>query len=113
MPRVVTSQDVEEILSRWERGILSAQQVYDWANDRFCTSNWAVDTEVSNEVLALLDTMDINLVVIADIPILRVALASSTLEDACAALEKRLPDHALEARIRECSDDPFYPSARA
>lgn len=112
MPQVVTRKDLETILCNWEQGVLSSRQVYDWANDRFCTSDWETDCDVSNEVLALLDTLNINLVVPADIPILRMALEAATLEDACAVLELRLPDDcALEARLRECAGDPLYPPA--
>lgn len=113
MPQIVTRQNIEEILSSWERGVLTARQVFDWANDRFCVSTWEIDSEVSNEVLAILDTMNINLVVKADIPVLRAALNSVTVEQAIAELERRLPNDALEQRLRECAEDPFYVAASA
>jgi hypothetical protein len=75
-PPKVTRDELADLLERWERGELTAQQVWDWSSARYWPGeteidDWENDLSATNEILAQLDSMDINLVVVDDVPIHR------------------------------------------
>jgi len=73
---IITRKHVIDILSKWQSGQLSASEVHNWAENKYLKSgidyeDWEDndDESVTNEVLANLDTLDMNLVTKEDIPI--------------------------------------------
>ena len=72
----ITASDIEHVLNQWASCKLSESQVHVWAEDRFCTSTYEAAAEAANEVLARLDTMNMNLTTSEDIPALIAALNS-------------------------------------
>ena len=80
-PPKVTRAELAEILVKWEQGDLTVQQVWDWVDARYWPGDteiddWDGDLSATNEILAQLDSMDINLVLVDDVPIHRRFLAS-------------------------------------
>ncbi|MFC4348641.1 hypothetical protein ACFO5Q_12375 [Kordiimonas lipolytica] len=75
MTQIISRANIKEVLERWAEGTLSAEEVHAWAGQHY--QNRAYDFEdredqeensVSNEVLAQLDMLDMNLLVPEDIP---------------------------------------------
>lgn len=69
----VTRGELIELLQQWQRGALSTQQVWDWASLRYVPGatdfdDWEGDVSVANEVMSALDSLDMNLIVIDDVP---------------------------------------------
>ncbi len=68
----VTRDQIREKLREWKAGAISAEAVQAWASDRwlsdhFSLEDWEYDeVSVSNEVLAALDMLDMNLTTEAD-----------------------------------------------
>lgn len=72
----IFASDIEHVLNLWESCELNESQVHAWAESRFCTSIYETESEAANEVLARLDTMNMNLTTSEDIPVLIKALHS-------------------------------------
>lgn len=71
----VTRKVIIDTLIKWSEGEVDHNVVFDWANSLYLNEgvtleDWEGDDSVSNEVLAYLDTLDMNLVVKDDIPAL-------------------------------------------
>jgi hypothetical protein len=103
------------LLVMWERGDLTAQQVWDWVDARY----WPGDTEIDdwdgdlsalNEILAQLDSMDINLVLVDDVPIHQRFLASPREHTAQAyeVWKSELDSIDYRQRQRTLRDDPMF-----
>jgi hypothetical protein len=67
--KIISRDDVKEILLKWEADIISASDVHEWASNRYAVdeydfSDWEGDYDfsVTNEVLGELDCLDMNLV---------------------------------------------------
>jgi hypothetical protein len=114
-PPRVTRDELIGLLTKWERGGVTAQQAWEWVSDRY----WPGDTEVddwegqlsaTNEVLALLDSMDINWVVVDDVPIHRSFLFSPREQTAQAFEVWKLELESIDYRQRHrvLRDDPMY-----
>lgn len=108
MTTVITANDIDAVLVQWDAGTLSARDVQSWAEARFAVDACEVDNEVTNEVLGHLDCLDMNLVVPADIPVLREALHAATVAEAIHQIEHSYLLLALEDRKRMCEEDAFY-----
>jgi hypothetical protein len=62
------------LLSQWQSGELTTQDVWDWASHHFLPGetdydDWEDDSSVAQEILCLLDSLDLNLVVVDDVAI--------------------------------------------
>jgi len=110
MPSIVTRHEVESILRRWQAGELTHQQVFVWANDRFASEQWGSEDEITNEVLAELDTLNMNLTTVDDIPhLLQVlALPNSQVESAIALQQAYASTIDIQARRVALATDTFY-----
>src|SRR5688572_4761182 len=108
MPRYVTARDIDGLLVRWASNELSAADVHDWAEERFATHKWELDNEVTNEVLGHLDRLDMNLVVVADIPLLREALLAPSVEEACALIGRSYTEMPIAQRRKVCAQLSLY-----
>ena len=77
---VVTAASVESRLRDWQAGRITAAQMHEWAENTYAVSFWEPESDAVNEVLAQLDTLDMNLVTPDDIPVLIAALRSDDFE---------------------------------
>ena len=102
---VVTTRDLEAVLGRWRSGELSASEVHAWAEKRFAMDDIETESAAVNEVLARLDTMDMNLTTVADVPLLLHSLVAPDYLAVLAALDRSVD---ISARQRELRQDPFY-----
>jgi hypothetical protein len=73
MKAMIGREDLIQILQQWRDGVLTAEQVHEWAEERAGSgevSDWegAEPNSVTNEVLSALDMLDINLMLPEDIP---------------------------------------------
>jgi hypothetical protein len=77
MPKTILKrQDVAQALMDWQAGRISSLEIQSWAeslylNDNVDYEDWEGDEEnsITNEILAVLDTLDMNLVLPEDAPI--------------------------------------------
>jgi hypothetical protein len=69
-----TREEIIEVLTKWDGGELTTEEVWKWANQRYWPGDteyddWESDGSAANEVLCLLDNLDMNLILPADVPI--------------------------------------------
>ncbi len=114
-PPKVTRDELVDLLAKWERSELTAQQVWGWVSDRYWPGDteiddWEGDLSATNEILAELDSMDINLVLVDDVPIHRRFLASPQGQTAQAfeAWKSELESINYRQRQRSLRDDPMF-----
>lgn len=77
MPKTIVSRkDVAQTLTDWQAGRISSPEIQSWAeslymNDNIDYEDWEGDEEnsVTNEILAALDILDMNLIFPEDAPI--------------------------------------------
>jgi hypothetical protein len=110
MTNIVTRQELETLLRRWQVGELTPRQVFDWANDRFATDHWDPEDQITNEVLAQLDTLDMNLTTAEDIPhFLRLlALPHDQIDLAVALQQTYSKSIDIRARQSALANDSLY-----
>jgi hypothetical protein len=69
----VTREDVIGILEAWQKGEMSAREVWDWAHlnslEESEYTDYENDDSVSNEIICYLDNLDIKLGLAEDVPI--------------------------------------------
>ncbi len=70
--------------------------------------DWDFEDEVSKEVLAHLDVLDMNLTTTEDIPAFLAMLDSEGEAEALRILDEHSKTFNLEERIARWKDDPFY-----
>jgi hypothetical protein len=71
---IVTREDIATVLQLWQAGEVAAAQVHEWAQARYGQvefDDWEDDdtNSVANEVFGTLDMLDMNLMLIEDVPI--------------------------------------------
>jgi len=102
----ITRAEVREVLGQWQSQELSHARVHEWATARHATTAFECDDEVTNEILAALDNLDVNVTTEADIPYLLKALDCTSADEASSILAS-MPFDREERRLRY-SDDPVY-----
>ena len=114
-PPKVTRDELANLLEKWGRGELTAQQVWDWVSSRYWPGDteiddWEDDLSATNEILALLDSMNINLVVVDDVPIHRRFLAAPKDRTAQAheVWKSELNTIDYKQRMKALRDDPIF-----
>lgn len=110
MTNIITRSEIENLLRCWQSGELTHQQVFDWANDRFATSLWDTEDEIANEVLAELDTLNINLTTTEDIPYLLqlLTIPSGQIETVLTQQKAYSKSVNIKARQVALANDSFY-----
>jgi len=106
MTTTITRADLREVLGRWQRQELSHTLVHEWATARYAVPGFTCDDEVTNEILAALDMLDMNLTTEAEVPYLLDALDSTDADRASSILTSMPLDR--EALRLRYSDDPVY-----
>lgn len=99
----ITASDIQSILHRWAIDELNESQVHEWAEARFCSDNFETESAAVNEVLARLDTMDMNLTTKDDIPALLKALLSSEFESILSQHDKSIDIEERKIRLKNVS----------
>ena len=106
MPTTISRADVREVLGQWQRRELSHARLHEWAVARYAVSAFECDDEVTSEVLAALDKLDVNVTTEADIPYLLEALDAVSGLEASSILVSMPYDR--EERRQRFSNDPVY-----
>ncbi|HJW71888.1 MAG TPA: hypothetical protein VJ486_03460 [Geothrix sp.] len=109
---IVSRKDLRLLLTRWQSGEVAAPEVHQWAEDRFATDIWVPEDDVVNEVLGTLDMLDINLVIVEDIPVLLQALemGPGLVDDVARLLEDHWKVIPMLQRAKTLVTDPLYAS---
>lgn len=102
---VVTCSEIEEMLTKWRDGAISEREIHSWAEDRFNTHRFDVETDAANAVLRELDQMNMNLLMRQDASILLEALRSPRYEQLIEQLTNNID---VQQRRRLLKDHPFY-----
>lgn len=117
MQKVITRKELRELLTQWQQGQITAEQLNGFAgelypNDDVDYEDWEGDGEnsVTNEVLAALDMMDMNLVVPEDVPAYLEFLNTPVglFNEGYSKFRQHLQDVNIEERQKALSEIPFY-----
>ena len=111
----VTRGEIIRMLQSWQSGELGTQQLWDWASHRFQSGaaeydDWDGDDSVAREVLATLDSLDLHLMLVDDVPLYLAFLQTpiGAFDDACNEWRAALAGLDYGARKRVLRDDPIY-----
>ncbi len=74
MSTVITRDELRALLEEWHSGKRKSGEVHDWAEARYAVDAWECEDDVTNEVLAALDVLDMNLLTRDDVPVLQAML---------------------------------------
>jgi hypothetical protein len=115
-PKIIKRDDVAKVLKAWQAGEMSTREVYDWANRlypcNYDAEDWEGEEEqsVTNEVLAALDMLDMNLTLPEDVSIYLDFLDTPKGDFASgyAAFEQRLRAIDYATRKKRLKDGPLY-----
>ena len=106
----ITQDNIKEMLGKWAQGLLTAEEMHEWAgqyyqNDAYEFVDWegADENSVTNEVLAHLDMLDMNLVTHEDIPQYLAFLASPAggFDEGLSILERYLNSVDMDTRKKQ------------
>lgn len=111
----VSRQEIIDLLESWQRGVIAASDVYDWAENHYVPGDsefedWEDDNSVTLVVLASLDLLPMNLMVQEDIPIYIEFLKTppGEFELGYTKWDKYMDSINYEKRKKELSWIPFY-----
>ena len=105
---IISRAEVRLILVAWQRGELTHEQVYDWANDRWAVEGIEPADEVVAEILSSLDILDINQIVTDDVPIFLEALGTQDESAALGRIGEYFEKIDFAARTENLRTVPFY-----
>ena len=117
MKRIICRKDLKEKLLQWQKGQMTAHELHEWAegnylNDDVECEDWDEIEEhsVTNEVLAELDMMDMNLMTTEDVPAYLDFLETppASFEEGYKKLQQYLKQNDMKKRAAALSADPFY-----
>lgn len=111
----VTRGELFDLLTKWQSGEVDTQNVWDWASHHCLPGatdydDWEGESSVANEILCHLDSLDMHVVLVEDVP-LHLAFLATPIGDFQAGYRKWRQAHALidfEARYQQLQDDPIY-----
>ncbi|MSU61916.1 MAG: hypothetical protein EXS31_05905 [Pedosphaera sp.] len=72
--RIIKREDLAQVVNDWGSGRMSSTEVLNWANalypsDEVDYDDWEEDNSVTNEILAALDMLDMNLALPEDVAV--------------------------------------------
>lgn len=117
MKKILRRKDLKEKLLLWQQGVITAHELNDWAgenypNDDVEYEDWdaAEEYSVTNEVLAALDMMDMNLMTLEDVPAYLSFLETppASFEEGYNKHQKYLEQIDINKRAAALVTDPFY-----
>lgn len=87
---------------------MTAPEVHSWAEERYRA--WLMEDEVTNEILARLDLLNMNLITTEDIPAYLEALdvAPQAVDEAREILQRQEQSVDFDERVESLRADPFY-----
>lgn len=110
MAKLLSRQDLRDLLLRWQSGDVTHRFVLDWAAERYAGKGWDTEDEIVDHVLLELYSLDMNLTTAEDVPHLLEVLAVPRGQIGTAKALQR--DHArtisLQARRAALAKDPLY-----
>lgn len=117
MKKIIRRKDLKEKLLQWHEDQITAPELNGWAggnypNDDVEYEDWdeAEEYSVTNEVLAALDMMDMNLMTPEDIPAFLDFLETppASFEEGYNRLQQYLEQRDIKKRAAALVTDPFY-----
>jgi hypothetical protein len=115
--QLVSRGDIADVLRRWQSGLLTAEQVHSWAEELYSPGHLDFDDRegddedsVANEVLSSLDMLNLNLLVVGDVPIYLEFLGTppGQFAEGYQKFEQALSRIDREERRRRLAHIPFY-----
>src|SRR2546430_9210523 len=67
--QIISREDLRSVLEGWQNGSLRPRDVQAWAEERYLVPDFEPEDEVTDEILAHLDILDINLTTLEDVPV--------------------------------------------
>ncbi len=111
----ITRDDIKHKLLDWQKGVLTAREIYDWANqlcadDANTFDDQEGDESAAEEVLFLLEVLDMNLSTAEDVPLYLQLLTTpqSSLSAGLKDFEKKFKARDLARRKQKLKSDPLY-----
>jgi len=115
----MTRGEIITVLRRWRAGELTAKQVHDWAQSQYFPGRLDYDDEedeesVADDVMHALDSIDMNLVIVEDVPIYLEFLATPRGQSREGyrrwreALDRVHSPERQRERQKQLAGDPFY-----
>jgi hypothetical protein len=110
MAALVTRDELRTLLEEWQSGKRTSGEVHDWAEARYAVDAWECEDDVTNEVLAALDVLDMNLLTRDDVPVLQAMLDLHPGQAARAAglLDAHYQEVSLDDRKNSLASEPTY-----
>ena|ERR1041384_2329586 len=114
--RIITREDVARKLTDWAAGRVSSEEIFAWADklypfDDVEYTDWENDeNSITNEVLAALEMVDMNLVLPEDVPMYLEFLSTPAgqFQTGYARLQQRLAKIDFERRRKQLRDVQPY-----
>ncbi len=111
----ITRGELFLLLTKWQSGEFTTQDVWDWASHRCLPGytqydDWEDESSVANEILCHLDSLDMNLVLVEDAPI-HLAFLETPMDDFQEGYRKwrqALEQIDFAARRLQLKDHPIY-----
>lgn len=115
MSNYITRGEIIMMLKQWQAAQISTQQLWDWASHRFQSGqadydDWEEDDSVAHEMLGALDSLDLHLILVEDVPIHLVFLEAplGAFQEASDAWRAALQAIDYGQRKQRLRDDPIY-----
>jgi len=110
MSAIITRDELRTLLEDWRSGRRTSGEVHDWAEARHAVDAWECEDDVTNEVLAALDVLDMNLLTRDDVPVLQAMLRLLPGEAARAAelLDTHFHEVNLDDRKKTLASEATY-----
>ncbi len=111
----ITRGEIILMLQRWQDGEIGTQQLWDWASHRFQSGgadydDWDDEVSVAHEMLGALDSLDMHLMLVDDVPLHLAFLQTpiGAFADAHQHWRKALDAIDYAERKQRLKDDPIY-----
>lgn len=111
----ITRGEIILMLKKWQAADLSTQQLWDWASHRFAAGHadyddWDGERSVAHEMLGVLDSLDMHLMLVQDVPMHLAFLETpiGAFEDGFERWSAARAAIDYATRIHQLKNDPIY-----
>jgi hypothetical protein len=110
MTKLITRQEIRDLLLRWQAGEVTHGFVLAWAQDRYAGKQWDTEDEIVDQVLLELYALDMNLTMAEDVPhLLQLLIIPRGQIGTVMALHREYARSIpLQARRLALAQDPLY-----